>query len=549
MNVMKGFAVAAALDMNKLLPIIIAVVGIVIILAVILSMWKKVPQDRAAVVTGLRKRIITGGGGIVVPVFERVDYISLGNLQIDVSTDESMSSQGVPIAVIGTAVIKVKNEQKSIFNAIEQFTGNNARDIENSIRDTATNVLEGKLREIVSTMTVEEIYRDRETFSAKVQEVVGTELGEMGLEVKVFTIKDINDSNGYIQALGVKQIAEKKKDAEIAKAEANRETQIETSKARRAGEQARLQAETEISEAAKMKAVQEASYMQEQQAAKAKADAAYDIQRNITEKDVVAAAMDVELMKQERQKDIETAQVQIEIAKEQKNIELAEKQAERKKQSLRAEVVEPALADKEKQQTVADAQKYRKIAEAEAEAEAKKKFAEAEAQAQKIKAEADAAAIKATGQAEADVISQKGQAEAEAIKAKGIAEAEAMQKKAEAYKQYTNAAVAEMLINVLPQVAGSIAQPLSQIDKIVIMDGGSGNGNGVSNVAGNVTGVMAQVFESMKEVTGIDLQDIVKAQGYDAKVNRNITIGTTPEAAAAVKEVAEAVINNTADQE
>lgn len=541
MNVMKGFAVAAALDMNKLLPIIIAVVGIVIILAVILSMWKKVPQDRAAVVTGLRKRIITGGGGIVVPVFERVDYISLGNLQIDVSTDESMSSQGVPIAVIGTAVIKVKNEQKSIFNAIEQFTGNNARDIENSIRDTATNVLEGKLREIVSTMTVEEIYRDRETFSAKVQEVVGTELGEMGLEVKVFTIKDINDSNGYIQALGVKQIAEKKKDAEIAKAEANRETQIETSKARRAGEQARLQAETEISEAAKMKAVQEASYMQEQQAAKAKADAAYDIQRNITEKDVVAAAMDVELMKQERQKDIETAQVQIEIAKEQKNIELAEKQAERKKQSLRAEVVEPALADKEKQQTVADAQKYRKIAEAEAEAEAKKKFAEAEAQAQKIKAEADAAAIKATGQAEADVISQKGQAEADAIRAKGIAEAEAMQKKAEAYKQYTNAAVAEMLINVLPQIAGNIAQPLSQIDKIVIMDGGSGNGNGVSNVAGNVTGVMTQVFESMKEVTGIDLQDIVKAQGYDAKVNRNITINTTPEAANTVKAVVDTI--------
>jgi flotillin len=537
MSVVKGFAVAAVIDMSKLLPIIIAVVGIVIILSVILSMWKKVPQDRAAVVTGLKKRIITGGGGIVVPVFERVDYISLGNLQIDVSTDESMSSQGVPIAVIGTAVIKVKNEQKSIFNAIEQFTGNNAKDIENSIRDTATNVLEGKLREIVSTMTVEEIYRDRETFSAKVQEVVGTELGEMGLEVKVFTIKDINDSNGYIQALGVKQIAEKKKDAEIAKAEANRETQIETSKARRAGEQARLQAETEISEAAKMKAVQEASYMQEQQAAKAKADAAYDIQKNITEKDVVSAAMDVELMKQERQKDIETAQVQIEIAKEQKNIELAEKQAERKKQSLRAEVVEPALADKEKQQTVADADKYRKIAEAEAEAEAKKKFAEAEAQAQKIKAEADAAAIKATGQAEADVISQKGQAEAEAIRAKGIAEAEAMQKKAEAYKQYTNAAVAEMLINVLPQIAGNIAQPLSQIDKIVIMDGGSGNGSGVGSVAGNVTGVMTQVFESMKEITGIDLQEIVKAQGYDAKVNRNINISTTPEVSEVIKDV------------
>lgn len=191
--------------------IVIAIVGIVVIVSVLLSMWKKVPQDKAAVVTGTKKKIITGGGGLVIPILQRVDYISLGNIQIDVSTDESMSSQGVPIAVVGTAVIKVKNETNSIFNAIEQFTGRNEMQIEQSIRNTATNVLEGKLREIVSTMTVEDIYRDRETFSSKVQEVVGTELGEMGLEVKVFTIKDINDSNGYIQALGVKQIAEKKK--------------------------------------------------------------------------------------------------------------------------------------------------------------------------------------------------------------------------------------------------------------------------------------------------------------------------------------------------
>lgn len=521
--------------MNNLILIAVAVVGIILIIMLVLSMWKKVPQDKAAVVTGMKKRIITGGGGLVIPVLERIDYISLGNIQIDVTTEESMSSQGVPIAVIGTAVIKVKNEQTSIFNAIEQFTGKNEAQIEQSIRNTAINVLEGKLREIVSTMTVEEIYRDREIFSSRVQEVVGTELMEMGLEVKVFTIKDITDRNGYIQALGVKQIVEKKKDAEIAKAEANRETQIETSKAKRAGEQARLQSETEIAEANKLKQVQEAAYMQEQQAAKAKADAAYDIQKNITYQEVVTAQMDVELLKQERQKDIEAAQVQIEITKEQKNIELAQKQAERKKQSLRAEVVEPAIAEREKQETIADAEKYKKIAQAEAEAEAKKKFAQAEAEARKIRAEAEAEAIKSTGKAEADVIKQKGISEAEAIKAKGIAEAEAMEKKAEAYQKYTGAAVAEMLIKVLPDVAGKIAQPLSQIEKIVIMDSGDGNSNGVSNVAGNVTNVMTQVFESMKEVTGIDLNDIVKAKGYDAQVTKNINIKTNPEVIEALK--------------
>ena len=524
-------------SLESMLPVILIVAGIVIILTVILSMWKKVPQDKAAVVTGLKKRIITGGGGLVIPVFERIDYISLGNIQLDVVTDESMSSQGVPIAVIGTAVIKVKNEQNSIFNAIEQFTGKNETMIEQSIRSTATNVLEGKLREIVSTMTVEEIYRDRETFSSKVQEVVGTELTEMGLEVKVFTIKDINDSNGYINALGVKQIAEKKKDAEIARAEADREMQIETSKAKRAGEQARLLAETEIAEATKLKQVQEAAYMQEQQAAKAKADAAYEIQKNITNKEVVTAEMDAELLKQERQKDIEAAQVQIMIAKEQKNIELAQKQAERKKESLRAEVVEPAIADKEKQQTIADAEKYRKIAEAEAQAQAQTRFAQAEAEARKIKAIAEAEAIKLTGQAEADVISQKGTAEASSIRAKGIAEAEAMEKKAEAYQKYSGAAVAEMLIKVLPDVAENIAKPLSQIDKIIIMDGGgSTEGNGVANVASNVTGVMTQVMESMKEVTGIDLSDLVKAKGYDAQVTRNVNINAN-----ASKEIAETI--------
>lgn len=518
------------------IPIIVCVVGILLILSIIVSMWKKVPQDKAAVVTGMKKRIITGGGGLVIPVLERIDYISLGNIQLDVITEESMSSQGVPIGVVGTAVIKVKNEQTSIFNAIEQFTGRNEIAIEQSIRGTATNVLEGKLREIVSTMTVEEIYRDRETFSARVQEVVGTELSEMGLEVKVFTIKDINDSNGYIQALGVKQIAEKKKDAEIAKAEANRETQIETSKAKRAGEQARLQAETEIAEAAKKKAVQEASYMQEQQAAKAKADAAYEIQKNITQKEIVSAQMDAELLRQERQKDIEAAQVQIQITKEQKNIELAQKQAERKKESLRAEVVEPAMADKEKQLTIAEAEKYRQIAQAQAEAEAAKVKAQAEAEAQKLYAQAEAEARKLKALAEAQAIKETGMAEAEAIRAKGMAEAEAMEKKAEAYQKYTGAAVAEMLIQVLPELAGNIAKPLSQIEKIVIMDGGNGQ-NGVSNVAGNVTGVMAQVFESMKEVTGIDLQDIVKAQGYEAKVNQNVTLNAGAELIEAVKEI------------
>lgn len=158
------------------LPIVGIVLGVVVIAAVILRMWKKVPQDKAGVVTGMKKRVITGGGGLVVPVFERIDYISLGNIPLSVSTRNSLSSQGVPISVITTAVIKVRNSKDDILTAIEQFVGKSERDIAANINDTAVAVLEGKLREIIATMTVEELYQKREEFSSRVQEVVGTEL-------------------------------------------------------------------------------------------------------------------------------------------------------------------------------------------------------------------------------------------------------------------------------------------------------------------------------------------------------------------------------------
>ena len=257
---------------SSLFGIVAAVLGIVLILTVVLRMWKKVPQDKAGVVTGMKKRVITGGGGLVIPVFEIIDYISLGNIPLSVATRSSLSSQGVPISVITTAVIKVRNEKNSILTAIEQFTGRNEKEIIDNIQGTAIAVLEGKLREIIATMTVEELYQKREEFSSRVQEVVGTELGNMGLEVKNFTITDISDENGYIKALGDGMIAQRKKDAEIQKAEAARDMQIKTSQARQEGESAKLKAEADIAQAAKDKAVLEANYMQEQQTAQAKAE-------------------------------------------------------------------------------------------------------------------------------------------------------------------------------------------------------------------------------------------------------------------------------------
>ena len=488
---------------SSFVGIVAAVVGIVLILTVVLRMWKKVPQDKAGVVTGMMKRVITGGGGLVIPVFERIDYISLGNIPLSVATRSSLSSQGVPISVITTAVIKVRNEKGSILTAIEQFTGRNEKEIIDNIQGTAIAVLEGKLREIIATMTVEELYQKREEFSSRVQEVVGTELGNMGLEVKNFTITDISDENGYIKALGDGMIAQRKKDAEIQKAEAARDMQIKTSQARQEGESAKLKAEADIAQAAKDKAVLEANYMQEQQTAQAKAELAHDIQSNITQKDVIQAQMDAELLKQQRQKEIAEAQIQVQIASEQKNIELAQKQAERTKESLRVTIVEPANAEKAKQMADADAEKYRKIAEAEARAESRKVEA----------------------QAEAEAIALKAQAEADAIAKTGIAEAEAMEKKAEAYEKYGQAAMMEMLVKVLPQMAEQVAKPLQSIDKVTIIDSGdTANGSGVGQIGGYVPSVLAKTIESIKETTGFDITDVMKANTIQAKTDKNISV-------------------------
>ncbi|WFR56692.1 SPFH domain-containing protein [Anaerocolumna sp. AGMB13025] len=515
-----------------IVPIIITVVAVaagLTILTAIFRMWKKVPQDKAMVVTGMKKRVITGGGGLVIPVLERTDTISLGNIQLNVNTSQTMSSQGVPIDVAGTAVIKVRNTHESIYAAIEQFTGTNESQIQNSISEQVTLILEGKLREIVASMTVEQIYNDREAFSAKVQEVVGTKIGEMGLELKDFSIKDVNDTNGYIRALGAKQIAEKKKDAEIAQAMALKEESIQKSEATKEGERARLEAQTQVSAALKAKEVQEAQYRSEQESAKAKADAAYEIQKSITYKEVIAAQMEADILKQQKQKELQEAQLQVEIAREQKQTELEQRRAEKTREELKVKIVEPADADRQQKQAEADAQKYTRIAEAQAraearkaeanaEAEAKKAEANAEAEAIKVKAEAEANAAAVSGEARAKAISAVGLAEAEAIKAKGLAEAEAMEKKADAYKKYTGAAMADKLIEKLPEIAKAIAEPLSQISDIKIY------GGGVDNVADNVPTVLAKVFDTVQSSVGIDMKNIVMGDSLDAKTTKNINL-------------------------
>lgn len=483
-------------DIPDAVIIALCIIGVIILFFVIItSMWKKAPQDKALVITGLRKRVISGGGGIVVPMLERADRISLENMKIEVRTDNARTEQGVDIRADGVAVIKVKSDKESILSAVEQFnTGRESQTIE-VIKDTAKDVLEGKLREIISKMTVEEIYKDREKFASQVQEVAAVGLASMGLELKAFTIRDISDKNGYLEALGKPRIAEVKKNASIAEAEAAKETKIRTSESERLGAEAKLIAETQVAEATKEKELKVQAYREEQETAKAKADLAYEIEKNKVAKDVTETAMLVEITKKEKETEIQT------------------QEAIRRERELQATVNKQADADQYKMQIQADAEKYRIEKQADAELYRIEKQSDAKKYAEYKDAEAIAMATKLKAEAEAEAIRIKGEAEAAAIKAKGMAEAETMEKKAEAYKQYNEAAVTQMIIEKLPEIANAVSEPLAKTEKIVIIDQGdrsTKNGTGASKVTGYVTDIMSQLPETIEAMTGFNFMDAIK---------------------------------------
>lgn len=451
--------------LEALAPYIGWVVLGVFIVIILLMLWKKAPQDKAIVVTGLKRRVISGSGGIVIPYLEQISRISLENIKVEVKTHESLDSNGVPIDTDGVAIIKVNSDPKSVLLAVEQFNTGREKETINVIKETVQDVLEGKLREIVSKMTIEEIYKDREMFANEVENVAKTDLEKMGLDIKTFTIRDIDDTKGYLTALGAKQIAEVKKNAAIAEAEAERDRMQKTSEAKRLGTEAQLKAETQIALAKKEKELRIQAYKEEEQKAQAKADYAYEVEQNIVKKNVIEALKNTELFEEQRQ------------------TEIAMQQALKQEKELEATVRKVAEAQKYKEQQEADAKRYAIIKNAEAEAES----------------------IRIKGAAEAEATRIKGQAIAEAMKA----EAEAMREKAEAYKQYGEAAIVQMIVEKLPDIAKNIAEPLAQTERMVIID--NGGGNGAAKVTQNVSKMISEVPEVVESLTGINLIDLISS--------------------------------------
>jgi len=458
----------------------IAILGLVFIVFALLFVYasriKKVGPNQVLIVSGRGDKpdIVTGGRRFIWPVFERVDDLSLEIVTIDVTTPDVPTIQGVPVTVEGVAQIKIGSDENSIRTAAIQFLAKSQEEI----RHIAHETLAGHLRAILGTLTVEQIYRDREAFAQKVQEVSGEDMASMGLEIVSFVIKDISDAEGYLEALGRPRIAEVKRDATIGEAEAERDATIESAKARQQGESAKFQAETKIAESQKDFEVQKAAYERETNQKKAEAELAYTLQQNITN----------QMVKQEA--------VQIEVVEKHKQIEVQQQEVHRREQELDAMVKKPAEAERHKVRTLAEARKFQLETEATGEAEAIRR-----------KGEAEADAAKAKGLAEAEILRQKGMAQAEVIRKQGLAEAEATLKKADAWKEYTQAAVIQQLLDKLPEVASAISAPLAKTDRIVIVNSGGDkdSGSGASKITRDVTDIIAQVPATIEALTGMDL--------------------------------------------
>ena len=485
---------------------------VVILLGIIASGYVKAPPDIAYIISGYRKepKILIGRAGIKLPFLERRDALLLKQVSIDIKTNgyvPTLDFIGVDIDAV--AKVRIKTDNEGIRLAMKNFLNMNEADIIRALTDS----LQGNMREIIGTVSLRELNTDRKKFGDEVQMKAQTDMNALGIEIISCNIQKIEDERDLITALGQDNMSQIQKDASIAKAQADRDIAIAEAEAKKLANDAKVASDTEIAVKQNEYAIKQAELKKESDIKKAEADAAYEIQQ------------------QEQRKTIEVATANANIAKQEREIELKKKEAEVTEQALDAEIKKKAEAEKFARQQKADADLYERQKKADAELFEKEK----EANARKVQAQADAEARKLEAEAlmyskkqEAEGIQAVGEAEAKAIEAKGVAEAEALEKKADAMAKYGKAAMMEMIVKALPEMAKAIAEPLSTIDKVTIIDSGNGDG-GVSSMGGYVPQVLAKTIESVKETTGLDILDIMKADTYDAKVNKNVTVTGIPE--------------------
>ena len=447
------------------------IMGVFILMGLMTRLYRIAGPNEALIVTGFRGqqgRIIKAGGTVVLPLVEQCQMLSLELMSFDVAPQQDLyTKQGVAVTVEAVAQIKVKSDPESIRTAAEQFLNKTPQIREGLIRL----VMEGHLRGIIGQLTVEEIVKQPEMVAERMRGTCADDMNKMGLEVISFTIKEVKDKNDYITNMGRPDIVRIKRDADIASAEAERDTAIRRAVAKREASVAEAQADQErvlaqtLSQAKQAEAtrdlnIKQAQYLEVSKKQQAQADKAYDIQTQIMQQQLTAEQVRVEQVQREAQVKVQDAEIL------------------RREKELIATVLKPAEIERQRIETLAAAEKQKLV----------------------IEAEGRASSIRAQGEAEADIIFKKGDAEARA-----------MNLKAAAFQEYNQAAVVDKLLTGLPEVVRALASPLANVDKITIVSTGNGHTAGMSKITGDMTEMAAQVPALFETLSGMKMSELFGA--------------------------------------
>ncbi|XP_043910362.1 flotillin-2 isoform X1 [Protopterus annectens] len=393
------------------------------------------------------KQYIFGGWAWAWWCISDTQRLSLELMTLQPKCEDVETAEGVALTVTGVAQVKIMTEKELLAVACEQFLGKHVQDVKNVVLQT----LEGHLRSILGTLTVEQIYQDRDQFAKLVREVAAPDVGRMGIEILSFTIKDVYDRVEYLSSLGKTQTAVVRRDADIGVAEAERDAGIREAECKKEMLDVKFVADTKIANSKREFEMQKASFTQEVNTKKAEAQLAYELQ----------AAKEQQNIRQE--------EIQIDVVQRRKQIDIEEKEVLRMDKELIATVRRPAEAEAYRIEEVAEGNKVKQVLLA---------------------------------QAEAEKIRRIGEAEASSIEAVGKAEAQRMKLKAEAYQQYGEAAKMALVLEALPQIAAKISAPLAKTEEIVLLSGDS------NRVTSEVNRLLAEVPASVHALTGVDLSKI-----------------------------------------
>jgi flotillin len=494
---------------------IIAAIALLLALSRFSKNYVKVPPNAVAIFSGRKHklpdgrlvgyRMVRGGAAFRWPLLEQVDYLSLNVFTIPLEIKRAYTLKGVPISVKAVANVKIKGDDLSLAAAAERFLGMTHDQIQRVIFQT----LEGHLRSILGTLTVEEVNSDRQSFAQKLTSEAALDLERMGIGVDVLTIQDISDEEGYLDALGKKRTAEVKRDGTIGEAEATRDAKIKSAQAMQEGEKAKFDADANISAAQRDFQVKQAQYQAEIETEKARAAQAGPLAEAKAKQAVVAE------------------EVRVERARTQEEIGVQEQEVLRRQKELEATVIKAAEAERQAAIVRAEAKKQAAILEADGQKAAQ--IALAQAQQEKLRQEGlgRAAAVEAEGRAEAAKIEAMGLAQARAIEAQGVAEAQAILKKAEAWRQFNDAAKLQTLLEKLPSVLqasagifGAVAAPLGNIDKVVVIEQGNGAGGdstgGIGRIARTGPALVFSLLQQLQAM-GLDIPTVLSQLGVEGE--------------------------------